>query len=322
MSLAAQEWRYIGSQAYGAATCAAAMDAAYALGTAITYADTSARTPGSGSAWTWGRDQNVGITECIHGIPPTSTLGMRINVAGTSTIPGGSFTLRAPDITPAANQLHVNLSKNVTGTYSAGGWNAASIFGDGQDWDYWRIWPTSAGTGTAHMWEGREGVAMLFGGVSSWYGFVGGALFDPESTNPLDQESDGRRYGLLTSGTAAISSTFTTSSGVFSEHGAVNNNAHAGVFDIGAVATVVTLAKSFQGATATTTCMKSKGGVYMRTPILYRAASAAPNDFFVGRLREITFFCDSKTPLKQAGIGYIFGSSAAVDQDCFFLEHA
>jgi len=63
MSLAALNWRYVGSAGFATATVATVLDAVYTLGLSVTYADTTTRTPGSGSAWTWSRYQNVSVTE-------------------------------------------------------------------------------------------------------------------------------------------------------------------------------------------------------------------------------------------------------------------
>lgn len=321
MSLAAMNWRYIGSQSFGAALCPSVLDAIWTVLNLTTYADGSARSQGSGSAWTWSRYQNIGVTEALYGTPPTDTLSHRVIIAGTTATPGGSFTLLSPDTTPVGNQLHVGIAKNA-GAFSA--WNSSAPFTTGQFSNYWRIWPTSAGTGTVYIFEGKEGVIVLIGSGSSFYGFIAGAILDPEGGDTsTDSESDGKLYGMITSGTnAAISSTFwSTASGVWLFHSTNNNSAHAGVFTPGSATMLTAVSGMGMGAAGTTTVMRTRSGRYARAPIFMRGSVAAPNDTFLGRLRNLTMFTRAMTPQSITGVGYVVGASNSTPADCLFAEH-
>jgi hypothetical protein len=324
MSLSPLAWRYVGAQAFGAATVAAVLDALYTLGTAVTYADATTRTPGSGSAWTWSRYQNASVTEACYATPPTVTLGLRVILAGAASLPSPSPTMASPDAA-AANVLNVNVIKNAS---SFNAWNAASPFTSGQTFGYWRVWATAAGAGTVRLYEGTEAVVVLIETASaSQYGAILGAILDSESTDLVsDSESDGKLYGIITSGTAAnISGTMNTSS-QFLDHSTTASNHHAGIFTPGG-STLLPMNRRFQAsAFMTTTGLKTRAGRFVRAPYDYRATAAAPNDVALGRLREISMFSDGKvgTKLSSGGttIGYLVGGSSSTDVDVVILAHA
>jgi hypothetical protein len=324
MSLSPLAWRYVGAQAFGAATVAAVLDALYTLGTAVTYADATTRTPGSGSAWTWSRYQNASVTEACYATPPTVTLGLRVILAGAASLPSPSPTMASPDAA-AANVLNVNVIKNAS---SFNAWNAASPFTSGQTFGYWRVWATAAGAGTVRLYEGTEAVVVLIETASaSQYGAILGAILDSESTDLVsDSESDGKLYGIITSGTAAnISGTMNTSS-QFLDHSTTASNHHAGIFTPGG-STLLPMNRRFQAsAFMTTTGLKTRAGRFVRAPYDYRATAAAPNDVALGRLREISMFSDGKTGTKLTSggttIGYLVGGSSSTDVDVVILAHA
>ena len=55
MALTPLNWKYVGAATFTVNNIAACLDAIYTLGQATTYANGAARTPGTGSAWTWAR---------------------------------------------------------------------------------------------------------------------------------------------------------------------------------------------------------------------------------------------------------------------------
>jgi hypothetical protein len=324
MSLAPLAWRYVGASAFASATVAAVLDALFTLGTAVTYADTTTRTPGTESAWTWSRYQNAGTTQACYATPPTATLGLRVILAGASALPAPSPTMAAPDVA-AINVLHANVVKNA-GAFAT--WNAASPFTSGQAFGYWRVWATSAGVGTVRLYEGTEACLVLVetsAGVS--YGVILGALLDPESTDVVnDSESDGKLYGMITSGTTANISGIMNSTTQFLDHSATQSENHAGIFTPGG-STLLTMSRRARTVNAmSTTGLRTRSGRYVRAPYDYRATAAAPNDVSLGRLREIFTFSDGKTAQKQTSgattIGYLVGGSSVTDVDVIFLAHA
>jgi hypothetical protein len=290
----------------------------------VTYADATTRTPGSGSAWTWSRYQNASVTEACYATPPTVTLGLRVILAGAASLPSPSPTMASPDAA-AANVLNVNVIKNAS---SFNAWNAASPFTSGQTFGYWRVWATAAGAGTVRLYEGTEAVVVLIETASaSQYGAILGAILDSESTDLVsDSESDGKLYGIITSGTAAnISGTMNTSS-QFLDHSTTASNHHAGIFTPGG-STLLPMNRRFQAsAFMTTTGLKTRAGRFVRAPYDYRATAAAPNDVALGRLREISMFSDGKTGTKLTSggttIGYLVGGSSSTDVDVVILAHA
>lgn len=324
MSLSPLAWRYVGAQAFAAATVASALDALYALGLAVTYADATTRTPGSGSAWTWSRYQNVGVTEACYGAPPTTTLGLRVILAGAAVAPVPVQTMAVPDVA-AAGTLHANVVKNA-GAFAS--WNAAAPFTSGQAFGYWRVWSSGAGVGTVRLYEGTEAVLVLIEqSAGNPYAVLLGAPLDSESTDVVsDAESDGKLYGMIVSGpTNVISSMISTASG-FLDHSSTASNHHAGIFTPGG-STFLTMSRRGAATGAmTTTGLKTRSGRFVRAPYDYRSTASAPNDVALGRLREISMFCDGKTGTKLTSggttIGYIVSGSASVDQDAIILAHA
>jgi hypothetical protein len=324
MSLAPLAWRYVGAQAFASATVASALDALYTLGLAVTYADATTRTPGSGSAWTWSRYQNTGVTEACYAAPPTSTLGLRVILAGAAVAPSPVQTMAVPDVA-AAGVLHATIVKNA-GAWVA--WNAAAPFTSGQTFGYWRVWSSGSGVGTVRLYEGTEAVLVLIEqAAGNPYAVLLGALLDPESTDvTLDAESDGKLYGMINSGPTNVISTMISSGSGFLDHGPTASSNHAGVFTPGGSTLITMSRRAFSQGGMTTTGLKTRAGRFVRVPYDYRVVASAPNDSALGRLREITMFSDGKTATKLTNggttVGYLVSGSRSVDQDAIFLAHA
>lgn len=320
MSLSALTWKYIGSQSFASATVAAVLDSAFTLGTKTTYADGSTRTEGSGSAWTWTarRYQNAGTTEACYPLAPTNTLNLRHILAGAASLPSPNPTMASPD-SAAANVLMANVVKN-GGAFNA--WNNAAPFTSGDVFGYWRVWPTSAGTGTVKLWESEEGLWLT---VSTSTGTTYHLCFytlDPESSSTTDGETDGKLYGMAVSGSAQVAlgtSNSGTSAGAMFGNGALSGNQHNGIFLPGS-ATIQTIAPttSFR-AGLSTTATKTRSGSYARLPISMRSAAGAPNDVWIGRAREIFYFTQALSGQKQ-GTRQIVGTHESVASDCWILE--
>ena len=327
MSLTTQQWRYVGAQTFGSALVASALDALYTLGTATTYQDGSARSAGSGSAWTWNRYQNAGVTEACHAAPPTDTLTQRVIYAGQ--VSGGAKvpTMCSPDTNTTAN-IMVGIVKNA-GAFNA--WENAAPFTSGTFSGYYRVWPTSAGTGTVYLWESQEIVCVAIVGGSSAYLSMAGAIIDPESTDTaLDAESDGKLYGMMVSGAGggandAFLSGSASASRAFLWHNTFNGGSHAMVFTPGE-STVLTLGMLFRAeSTMSTSRLKTRSGRFARIQIVMRNTASAPNDVSIGRLREVFAFSDTQAPAKHSSggttYGYIVGSRFDTTADALFLQH-
>lgn len=321
MSLTTQQWRYVGASSYGTASVAAALDALYTLGTAVTYADGSGRTPGAGSAWTWSRFQIAGpVTEAVYAAPPTDTLNQRIVLAGSTT--AKTPAMLSPD-TWSTNMILSGINKN-SGAFAS--WDHATApFTSGQFSGYSRAWTTAAGTGSVYLYECQESVLIVFGNA---YAVLLGAFLDPESADALDAESDGKLYGMSTSGTTAawVNTWWAMSStSGFLRQAVANGNCHAGCF-VPAASTWTTIESVMAANTAMSgTGLKTRGGRWARVALGMRKSTAAPNDEFVGRLREVFMFADQQFPVKQsnggATIGYCVSASSSAQADCLFLLH-
>lgn len=324
MSLAPLAWRYVGAQAFASATVASALDALYTLGLRTTYDDSTNRTPGSGSAWTWSRYKNAGTTEACYATPPTDTLGLRVILAGAASAASPVQTMAVPDVA-AAGTMHANVIKNA-GSFAS--WNAASPFTSGQTFGYWRAWASASGAGTVRLYEGTEAVLVLIStGGGSIYAVFLGALLDSESPNVTsDAESDGKLYGMITTGpTSAIGSSMNTAA-TFLDHSVTASQNHAGIFTPGGSALLTMNRRAAATAALTTTTLKTRSGRYVRAPYDYRSTASAPNDVSLGRLREISMFADGKTGTRLVSgattIGYLVSGSTSADQDAVILAHA
>ena len=324
MSLAPLAWRYVGAQAFASATVASALDALFTLGGAVTYADATTRTPGSGSAWTWSRYQNAGTTEACYATPPTDTLGLRVILAGAAAPPSPVQTMAVPDVA-AAGTMHCNVVKNA-GAFAS--WNAASPFTSGQTFGYWRAWASASGAGTVRLYEGTEAVLVLISASNGTiYAVFLGALLDSESPDVTsDAESDGKLYGMITTGPTVFIGSSMNTTAAFLDHSPTASQYHAGIFTPGGSALLTMNRRAPSNAALTTTSLKTRSGRYVRAPYDYRSTASAPNDVSLGRLREISMFADGKTGTRLTSgattIGYLVSGSTSVDQDAIFLAHA
>ena len=207
MPLPALNWRRLSPVAIAATNVNAMLDAIYTAGTAATYADGSARTPGTGSAWTWSRDTTnplqAGATTAAYATPPTATaLNQRVIWAGSTAAPTALPVLNAGGVsdTSAANVVYCSVAKN-TGAYS--NWNSATPFTSGQFLGFARssVAMATASWTTLSMWESQEAVAVQWTRVAPNVTTsinICGAFMDPGAT--ANGESDGRIYGISTTG--------------------------------------------------------------------------------------------------------------------------
>lgn len=327
MSLTALHWRYVGEQSFTTATQAAALDALHTLGTSATYADSSARTPGSGKAWTWSRYQSGGTTEAAYAQPPTATdtLDFRFILAGRST--AATPTMAGSD-TYLTTTLHASIAKNA-GAYND--WTNAAPFTSGQFFGFWRaVLVTSKTWGKVRLWECEEGVFIEYQtstGDKYWIRACGDDPETPDTTS--DAESDGRVYTLATTGTTNPVQSGFWSPGSASpfQHISTSGVAHFGYFQPGS--STIRFASQLVSATSamTSTGLRSAAGYYMRIPVHMRSTAAAPSDVFVCRLRE-TFVTGDVSDLAiqttSAGattVGYAIGYNGATSGDAVFLRY-
>ncbi len=251
MALPALHWRLLRPQPIAAQTAvSSALDAIYAAGISTTYADGSARTPGTGSAWTWAFDnttlQTAGEKTACYALPPTATaMNQAVIIAGSTNVASGSYAFKVMVAdTRTQNTLYMGIAKNA-GAYT--GWNSATTPFAGADFTGFGPLTASFTTnahGMVFMWECEEAIAIqiLRRATTNTSGGFAGAYVDPLSTDALNAESDGRLYCVSTTGTAAlgISGTILTTAGTANPifHGAAANNAHFLCFTPGAGTTL------------------------------------------------------------------------------------
>jgi hypothetical protein len=127
-------WRYVGTLTFVSAINNA-LDAVYTLGTAVTYADGSARVPGTGSAWTWAREVAAGpVTVAAYGIPPVNALGFNYIIGGTSG--ASAYTFLTPDSATLANCIVYGMNRS-SGAFTT--WTSATPFTNASGFSgYWR----------------------------------------------------------------------------------------------------------------------------------------------------------------------------------------
>lgn len=314
MSLPSVEWRYVGTNTVTGGTIDTVMDNIYELATSTGYIDGSVRTQGSGSAGTWSRYQTGGgITEAIYVVPPSGD--QSIIIAGSSGSPSPSPTMTSPD-TYVTNALMVNVIKN-PGSFDS--WNASDPFTSGVATGYNKFLGArnSASVGLTsidaniYLYESKESIAVFLissttNSANSYSnGFFAGALWDAESTNSADVESDGRLYGLISSGHFASIAAWTTTAiwgidqfnspatiddtateSFITKHGPSNGESHIVVLNPGASSIKYANMFLYPITPNSSSSLITPSGKYARVPILYRYKDTS---HIVGRLREVSF---------------------------------
>lgn len=326
MALSTLNWRLLPPQVVTVNNVNSILDNFYTMGTSATYADGSARTPGSGSAWTWGRDTTnafqTGATTSLYGTPPVDAIGHRVCMA--ASINAGATSKQFLD-TYAANIPMIGTAKNA-GVY--GNWtNATTPFTTGDFTGFVQAGRSTAAVtaSTVYMWESQECIAIqIVNSAGSLSEAWAGAFIDPLSANALNAESDGRLYGVMTTGASAIASAPRNTSAVGSGfwHTAGSGAPHCGVFVPGS-ATVQTTFKGAVGTNSTviSSNFTSKNGDIPRLPIPM-VYTLSP--FFAGQLRQIYMTRNAATTgltwsLSGTAQGYILTSSSVGSAEAYVV---
>lgn len=337
MALPTQNWRAVTPVALASGTTASTLDTLYTIGQAATYSDGSGRTPGTGSAWTWNRQQVAGTTEACWGVPPTNTLNMGYIVAGSSN---GALTPQMMTGIDSyfANQINVAMNKNsgspVTfpNLWSVG--SPTSPFGAGQFSGY-IAGGTATTNGTMYYWECQEGfiVQVVATGGATSYVFGGGAFIDPLTSGTGTCESDGRLYSVFSTGqnktwaTTWSASGLDNSYGVFKgrDLGAKSGNSRFAVFNVGSV-TTCRQAMMAQYITTSTSFLAPGGEVpYLPYPATLASATNVPTGPFLGELRNIyyTRAATAGQVVSNGGVvqGYILSPQTTATNTCLVLKY-
>lgn len=235
----ALNWKFLGAQPFAASNIAASHGALFTLGSRTTYPDGSARTAGTGSAWTWTLRVNAGVNEAVTGVPPAASnpFNWTYIVAGTAGTAAINASMCAPNISSVANCITVGMNRNTTGAYTT--WNSATPFTTAGT--FTGYWPATAvfsaiAFDNVAVWEGQDACLILY--YSSTTGQVGaaimGAWIDPvEYVVGTTCETDERLYGMATSGSSSVVvstwlATNNAASGFLGNFSATNRHATTG----------------------------------------------------------------------------------------------
>lgn len=324
MPLPALNWRRLAPVTLAANTVNDALNAIYTAGTALTYADGSTRTPGTDCAWTWAIDNTnalqPGATTACYATPPTvfpgvtnpgTVIPQTVIWAGSTAAP--TATLQYTSVTTdarTANMIYVGQCKN-PGAYS--NWNTATPFTTGQFTGFATaaVLPASAVWGQMQMYESQEAVVVQFWRAAAnaqASSSIAGGFLDPGSAAASVSETDGRLYGLSSSGSNNYNSaTFLTATtdALFYETQTANNSRFGffvpGSAGIGGMRRFGTFAPG-------TGTVSLNGDI----PLLpYYAASTST--FVIPRLREIFIVRDllsaQRIQVSAVDYAYILGAN-------------
>jgi len=319
MSLETLSYKYIGKFIAPAVTLSGNMANIANAFASTTYADSSPRVTGSGVAWTPTSQLSSNITLAVALTPPTSSLGQKIIYAGGGA---GSPTMLSPE-TYANSRVIFGVCKNAG---NLGSWSDANPFGTGQFSGYTSAFVGNTTLSTIHVFESKDSV-MIIGetNTNTMYYTLAGAIIDPESNNASVAESDGKIYGIITSGYNGAGGTpnwyanFGANS--FLNHGGSLGQAHAYLMNIGASTTTsIKRANVLLSAPTAATNLKNTQSEFVRLPIYMDGGGTN----FYGRLREILMFGNglSITKLVVSNIvaGYILGANTTSTSECLFLK--
>lgn len=291
MTLPALEWRRLPAQALGGSTVEDILNAIFNAGQSATYADGEARTPGSGSAWTYARFQNGGTTEAVHCTPPTGDVDdLRVILAGVD-VGAPTPTMRTPD-TFAAGHVLASINKN-SGAFNA--WDNAAPFTSGQFFGYWRAFNAGGGPtyDTVDVYESQEAIVVVVrNGVNMTPVFLG-CWVDSGSALAADSEDgNGRVYGVANndpSGDLDVDF-LENNTNKFLAHTNLNDNYHVGFFEYGATTNIRTAEKANLLDSNPAAGATLPSGSPISFPIMLKDASGAP---VIGVMRQMQALAQS-----------------------------
>ena len=245
MAMTALHWKYVGSAVPASNIPSNVLDALYTLGTAVTYADSTTRTPGSGSAGTWDRKQVAGLTEATWCNPATNSHTVR-HIFGASASARTPTMISSPADTWATNTILYGFSRSgATLNATGNGWDQALPFDTGSAFSgYARA--CALGTFTiakVHLFECEVGAVVLWATTTGMVETIFGLLLDPGVTNATSPNSaeatSGGRYcfrtcgGTVASTTTAWTTSLATATTFFAHSTSANGN-HCFAVNIGA----------------------------------------------------------------------------------------
>jgi hypothetical protein len=227
MSLQPLEWRKLPTRTLGYSGTATThsvsslLNNIYDMMTGSVYFDGSTRVIGSGSAWQAPTKVTVSSkTEALYMFPAYQTqVSQSVIIAGRESTSTTTSLPATASMEPAltANYVYIANVKNASGSFVQ--YNSTFPFGSGSySSGYVAISPAASGIGFGDkitIYESKEALSVFFYETSANgnFGGIAGAIIDPEQSSPtssLDAETDGRLYGVTTTGPVlgALSATF------------------------------------------------------------------------------------------------------------------
>jgi hypothetical protein len=312
--LSALNWKRLPTTSPSSGAINAVLDAIFTALSSATYYNGDARTVGAGSAWTVSRFQAAGTTEAVYATPPSASIaGCRAIFAGAAG--AKTPTMASPD-TYIASCVLAAVQKGA-GAFTT--WDGATPFTNSGFFGYWRGFHAAGSTaGNIVIYESQEALAVFIENtLGAVTGVFVGCFVDPGTTLLSDAETDGRLYGVLTSGsTSGIPSAFWTSTTSWLSHSASNGAVHAGCFNPGLTTTsnvdVFTL-----GTAPTATNLVTRSGAPALLPFVWVEEGGAGRT--IGRAREMYIIRDGllREVLAQSGttIAYVASGSSGAAQD-------
>jgi len=228
------------------------------------------RTAGSGRAWSLETEVTGEALVCRA---PTDggTPNQRVIIAGSSSVK--TPKMASPD-TYASSRVLVGLAPNggTLTTWDGSGANdpmGANNYFSG----YWR------GSGvvgtlvpTKLIWVESSETFCLFVqyGANLWQGVICGAILEPDSTDSQDCESDGRLYGIITSGgsNAGITADIFSQQARFTGTDALANGVHVGM-KLPGQSTWRLMRRTHNFMSSVDGCVTSPSGKVRPWPIVY-----------------------------------------------------
>lgn len=322
MSASPLNWKALPAQAVMAVDGKSQLDAISAAFASSVYINGTTRSSG----WSFTKQTSAGNTIALAGAPISSTLGQKVILASDSA--QGSAVMYSGE-TFASTVLWGSIAKNA-GAFTS--WNNTNPFTSGNFLGYLScasatpINTTAGSTSlTIRCYESQDAIAIIHrysNGVVQ--GYFMGAFIDPESSSPLDAESDGLLYGISTGGVGATApgsgistTTYGDASGLF-DNMSGNGRSHTAVFTPGA-GTSRTLNKIVRAAPTATSLMTNSGKL-VKLPIHV----CEGDSFFSGRLREIWMVRDGLhgNTIRDGvnEIGHLIGGSTTTVGDVCLLS--
>jgi hypothetical protein len=308
MSLPELQWRKLPVRLISTASMSDTLNIIYDMLTGSLYHDGSTRTLGSGSAWQMPSKFVTGSnTEAVYVFPGFQTaISQSVIFSGKSAT--GAISSATPSVVTnetayASLFLHGAVVKSASGSFTQ--WTSQNPFGSGSySSGYARVVRPAGFVSTEKLtiYESKEAISVVFYNATSNYTTAGvmGALLDPEQSSSYMAESDGRVYGIATSGvetsttTATLSSTFlsdaSNTAGSLFNHSTTANGVSLGyprfvAFSPGSTSlNPIRMDRTYwvSSAVYVTTTLSGK---LVKSPI--RCYNTSTN-YFAGRLRDIS----------------------------------